>query len=123
VLLLAVVTLLALEGGEVVILRTKAKGGVVHETRTWIVDDADGAWIEAASPTRPFLWDVVANSQVEVWRDARWQRCHAMVAANPAGHERVRRLLARKYGWKDRWIGLLADTSESIGLRISCEQA
>ena len=37
--------------------------------------------------------------------------------------ERVRRLLAAKYGWKDRWIGMLADTSESLGLRISCEQA
>ena len=119
----AVVTLLALEGGEVVILRTRGKGGEVRETRTWIADDAGGAWIEAATPSRPFFWDVVQNPKVEVWRAGRWQRCHAMVAANPAGHERVRRLLAEKYGWKDRWIGMFADTSESLGLRLSCEQA
>lgn len=40
---------------------------------------------------------------------------------NPDGHARIRRLLAGRYGWADRWIGLLADTSRSIAVRLDCE--
>jgi hypothetical protein len=118
-----ILTLLALEGGEVVVLRTRAAGGAGRETRTWIADEAGGAWIEAASPERPFLWDVTTNPAVELWRHGRWRRCVALVAENPAGHEHIRRLLGEKYGWKDRWIGLLADTRRSLGLRLACEDA
>jgi hypothetical protein len=114
-------TLLALEGGEVVSLRSRDEGGAVRETRTWIADDAGDSWIEAASPRRPFFRDVLANPEVELWRGGRWQRCRVLVAGNPKGHERIRRLLAKTYGWKDRWIGLLADTSGSMALRLACE--
>jgi len=49
---LGVVTLWALEGGEVVVLRTRATTDVPRDTRAWIAD-ADGAWwIEAASASR-----------------------------------------------------------------------
>ena len=34
---------------------------------------------------------------------------------------RVRQLLAAKYGWKDRWIGLFVDTRGSLGVRLACE--
>jgi hypothetical protein len=114
------ITLLALEGGEVVTVRTQDKGGAVRETRTWIVDEAGGSWIEVASPTRPFFWDLLANPDFELWRGGRWQRCRALVAGNPQGHVRIRKLLAAKYGWKDRWIGMLADTRGSVALRITC---
>jgi len=120
-LVFGMLTLLALEGGEVVIVRTWDKSGAVRETRTWIADDEGGSWIEAASPMRRFFWDVLARPDVELWRGGRWQRCRALVAANPEGHERIRRLLAAKYGWKDRWIGMLTDTSRSVALRMACE--
>jgi len=32
--------------------------------------------------------------------------------------ERVRRLLAAKYGFADRWIGVLVDTSRSVAIRL-----
>jgi len=115
------VTLRALEGGEVVIVRTRGKSGAPRETRTWIADDPEGAWIEAASPARPFFLDVLADPEVEVWRGGRWRRCRALVAGNPEGHDRIRRLLAARYGWKDRWIGMLADTRGSMALRLACE--
>src|SRR5262245_3999529 len=123
VVVFAGVTLLALEGGEVVTLRTHDAAGRTRDTRTWIAEEAGGAWVEAATPERPFLRDVMADPSLDVWRGGQWHRCRALVAQNPAGHERIRRLLAEKYGWKDRWIGMLADTDRSLGLRIECEDA
>ena len=117
------VTLLALEGGEVVTVRTHDAGGRTRDTRTWIADEAGGAWVEAATPERPFLRDVMADPSLDVWRRGRWHHCRAAVAENPDGHERIRRLLADKYGWRDCWIGMLADTDRSLGLRIDCEDA
>jgi hypothetical protein len=113
-------TLLALEGNEVVVLRTMDASGSPHRTRTWIVD-ADGfAWIEAANPERPFLDDLRARPQVELERGDGVRRCDAMVLPNPDGHTRIRRLLADKYGWADDWIGVLADTSQSVAIRLAC---
>jgi hypothetical protein len=119
-LAMGTLTLLALEGGEVVIVRTRDTNGGVRETRTWIADRAGESWIEAASPMRPFFLDVLGTPDTELWRGGRWQHCRALVAANPEGHARVRSLLAQKYGWRDRWIGMLVDTSGSMALRLAC---
>ncbi|MEO6028248.1 MAG: hypothetical protein ABIR79_15395, partial [Candidatus Binatia bacterium] len=45
-----VVTLIALEGREVVVVRTRAADGTEHTTRTWIADAEAATWIEAANP-------------------------------------------------------------------------
>ncbi len=119
-MLFAVVTLVALEGGEVVVLRTIDEHGAARDTRTWVAD-ADGAlWIEAANPDRPFLLHIRRQPDVELRRAGVWRSCHASVAANPEGHERIRRLLRERYGWKDWWIGLLTDTSGSLAVRLQC---
>jgi hypothetical protein len=114
----AAITLYALEGREVVVLRTRAPDGALRETRTWVVD-ADGAlWIEAAFAERPFLQQLLADPEVELERAGRVRRYRALPVPNPEGHERIRRLLADKYGWADWWVGLLQDTSGSIAVRL-----
>jgi hypothetical protein len=122
-LTLGALTLLALESGEVVIVRTRDPAGMPVETRTWIADEGGVAWIEAATPERAFLQNVLANPEIELWRGGRWRRCRAAGTSNPEGHEHIRRLLAAKYGWKDCWIGMLADTRRSLGLQVACEDA
>jgi hypothetical protein len=117
----ATATLVALEGGEVAVIRTHGPDAAARDTRVWIAEDAAGWWVEAASPEREFVRDVLRTPTTQVRRDGRWHACRAEIAANPAGHERIRTLLAAKYGWKDRWIGLVADTSRSLGVRLSCE--
>jgi hypothetical protein len=118
--LFAAVTLLALEGHEVVVLRTVDAQGQARETRTWIADEEGYAWVEAANPERPFLLQLQSNPVVELRRNGTVRRCRANVVANPEGHERIRRLLSEKYGWADRWIGLLTDTSGSLAVRLEC---
>ena len=43
----------------------------------------------------------------------------AEVQPNPQGHQQIRRLLAEKYGWRDLWVGLLTDTSGSLGIVLT----
>ena len=117
-LVFGVVTFVALEGNEVVVVRTRAADGSPHTTRTWIAD-ADGvAWIEAANPERPFLHDLHRDPQLELERGGRMLRCRAAIVPNPEGHERIRALLASRYGWADRWIAMIADTRRSAAIRL-----
>lgn len=117
----ALITLQALEGLEVVVLHTGTREAP-HTTRTWIADEPAGTLlIEAANPDRPFLHDLQENPALEVDRGGNRLRCRATALPNPDGHDRIRRLLAERYGWADRWIALLADTSDSSAVRLTCE--
>lgn len=117
--LFALITLAALEGREVVIVHTTDPDGRPRTTRTWIADDHGAAWIEAANPEREFYHSIVANPEIEVERHGVMRRYHAVPLPNPGGHQLIRRLLADKYGIADWWIGLLADTSRSVGIRLT----
>lgn len=119
--LFAAITLVALEGVEVVVVRTVDARGVARETRTWIADYDGAMWLEAASPERPFLQHVNANPQLQLSRGGRTLNCRGVVVPNPEGHLRIRALLAERYGWADWWIGRLTDTSVSVALRLTCE--
>jgi hypothetical protein len=119
-LVFGVVTLVALEGREVVVVHTRAADGPARATRTWVAD-ADGAtWIEAANPERPFLRDLESRPEMELERGGAVTRCRAAIVPNPAGHRRIRDLLATRYGWADCWIGLVADTRRSVAVRLEC---
>src|SRR5262249_9490011 len=121
---LATVTLLALEGTEVVQLRSTTPDGGVRITRTWIAD-ADGAlWLEAANPERPLLPDRGARPRGRLGRGGELVRggealqLRARPVPGDAGHRKIRQLLAAKYGWADTWVGLLTDTSRSVAVRL-----
>ena len=114
------VTLFALEGREVVVVRTRDADGSERATRTWIADAEGAAWIEAANPERPFLHDLEREPALVLERQGTALDCRASIAPNPDGHERIRNLLATKYGWADCWIGLVADTRRSLAVRLDC---
>jgi hypothetical protein len=114
------VTLVALEGREVVVIETVDDAGAPRRTRTWIADDAGAAWIEAATPERPFVADLERRPSLVLERRGVRHACTAAIAPNPDGHARIRRLLADRYGWADCWIALVADTHASLGIRLDC---
>ena len=114
-------TLYALEGQEVVVVRTHAPDGSLRETRTWVADDDGALWIEAAFVERPFYQQMLADPSVEIVRDGVTRRGRAVLVPNPDGHRHVRALLASKYGWADCWVGWLQDTSRSVAVRIEPE--
>ena len=114
------VTWIALEGQEVVVVRTRGADGRAHATRTWVADADGGTWIEAANPERPFFHDVQRTPELELERHGGVLRCRAVILPNPEGHQRIRGLLASRYGWADCWIGLIADTRRSVAVRLQC---
>jgi hypothetical protein len=112
-------TFVALEAGEVAVLRTSAPDGTLRETRVWVADDDGELWFESANPEKAFYRELLAQPEVEVVREGREpMRCRAVPDPSPAAHDRVRALLADKYGFADRWIGLLVDTSGSVAVRL-----
>ena len=114
------ITLVALEGREVVVVETTDASGMPRRTRTWIADDAGAALVEAANPERPFLVDLRRSPGLVLERGGARFVCRAEILPNPDGHERIRRLLSTRYGWADRWIGMVADTHASLGVRLDC---
>ena len=114
----AAVTLIALEGREVVQLRTITPEGGVRSTRTWVADAEGAMWVEAANVQRPFLLDLRAHPDIEMVRGGTVLPVRAVAVPGPDAHRKIRSLLAEKYGWADCWIGLLADTSHSEAVRL-----
>ncbi len=117
-LLLGGITLLALEGQEVVVIRTTAAEGTARLTRVWVAPQGDELWLEAATPERPWYRDVLVSPRVALRRNGHFQAFRAEVVPNPQGHERIRSLLRQKYGLADVWVGFLQDTSRSIAVRL-----
>ena len=118
-LLCAAVTLYALEGREVVVLRTSDDRGAPRETRVWIADEGDHAWIEAATPEREFYRDLLARPEAELIRGGSTSRVRAEPVPGPGPQQHLRALLRAKYGLADWWVGLLQDTSRSVAVRVA----
>jgi len=112
------VTFVALEANEVVVLRTFGPTGDELDARVWVVDDGTETWIEIANPEKELYRRVLENPNVEMVRRDEARRFRAVPDTSRASHERVRALLARKYGLADRWIGMLVDTSASVPVRL-----
>lgn len=114
----AVTTMAALEGSEVVVLHTGLETAHPRDTRVWVVDFGGAAWIESANPEREFYRDILTDPNVELSRDGRRFAYRAVPITDGTGHQLIRSLLREKYGWADAWIGMIADTSSSIAIRL-----
>lgn len=127
-LLFGVVTLAALESGPVAVLRTKAADGSERRTHVWFAREDGALWIESATDERPFWLDLQRDPDCLV--DLREHPFAAVVTvagraqavSEPGGHEHIRALLAANYGWADRWVALLTDTSGSRALKVDVRQ-
>jgi len=117
------VTLAALEAGPVALLRSTAADGAERRTHVWFVEHDGAWWIESATPERPFYLDLSARPDFLLdTRDGPFEsfvthRVRAELVAEPGGHDRIRALLAARYGWADRWVALLTDTSASRAVK------
>jgi hypothetical protein len=112
------ITLYALEGQEVVVLRTTDDRGATRDTRVWIALEGDHAWIEAATPEREFYRDLLARPDAELIRRGATARVRAEPVPGPEARAHLRALLRAKHGVADWWVGLLQDTSRSVAVRI-----
>ena len=111
-------TLIALEGRDVAVLHTRDDAGGARRTRVWVAESDGALWVEAATPERGFYRDLLLRPELDVEHGGRAQRMIARPEPGDAGHERIRAMLRDKYGWADRWVALLQDTSRSVAVRL-----
>lgn len=114
---IAAVLLLALGAGtwwageqtEVAVLRTTDAAGALHHTRLWVVDVDGTPWVRVGRPGRAWFRRLLAQPEVELVRNGVAVPCRAVPipSPDPATAERVDQAFADKYGWADRWYGLL----------------
>ena len=112
------ITVIATEGQEVVVLSTRAQDGSTRQTRVWVADADGAAWIESANSERELYADIRRSPAVSLYRDGKSHLYLARSFADAEGNQRIRSLLREKYGWADRWLQQLVDTSKSIAVRL-----
>ena len=115
---LVAATGLALEWDGVAVLETRAPDGTPRTTRVWLAEEEGSLLLEAGSAERPWYRDVLLDPLVRLERDGGSLPFRAVPEPGDAGHRRIRELLRARYGWRDAWVGLLADTSQSIAVRL-----
>jgi hypothetical protein len=93
----ALVTALALEGREVVILHTSTANGMERTTRAWIV---------------------MTNGSIRLERAGKESSWRALPDPSPPARARVRFLMAAKYGWADAWVGRFFGSPHSVAVRL-----
>jgi hypothetical protein len=112
------ITWWALESSGVAILRTQRADGSIRETHVWYADEGGVTWVEAANTSRGFLTDLHRYPVLLLAREGSEASYRAEMSDAPADREHVRTLLRAKYGLRDRWIALLADTSHSMAVKL-----
>jgi hypothetical protein len=108
----------ALESGGVAVVETRAPDGSLRSTHVWYAEPDGELWLEAGTPENGWFEDVRRDPTLGFRAEGRTGRYLAQPLEEPGAHERIRSLLRRKYGLRDRWVGLLVDTSRSVAVRL-----
>ena len=112
------ITWLALESGGVGIVETQRPDGTRRSTHVWPARIDGDIWLEAGAPESGWYRDV--RSEPELWLDydgAR-ERFWAVPVHDPVAYERLRGAIRERFGWRDRWVGIWVDSSQSIAVRL-----
>lgn len=104
-------------GREVIVLRTQDAEGSWLETRLWIVDDGEQAWVHGGDSR--WMRNLRANPLVEVERGGKVHPYRAVPVPGP--HQRVHELLREKYGIADWWVRFIAGDEGSVPVRLETE--
>ena len=108
----------ALESGGVAVVETHALDGAVRVTHGWYSEPNGELWLEAGSPENGWFQDVQHNPALTLRVDGHPVRYVARPVADPSAHRRIRSLIREKYGYRDRWVGLIVDTSRSVAVQL-----
>lgn len=112
------ITWWALESGGVAVIETRTADDGVRFTHVWYTEPNGELWLEAGTPENGWFIDIQANPAVRFEANGHSARYTARPEEDPSGHDRIRSLIREKYGIRDRWVGLVVDTSRSVAVRL-----
>ena len=112
----------ALESGGVAVIETRTPEGAVRSTHVWYAEPNGELWLEAGTPENAWFQDVQQDPSLSFEANGRVSRYAARPVDPPAGHSRIRSLIREKYGLRDRWVGLIVDTSRSVAVQLLPEE-
>ena len=112
----------ALESGGVAVVETRAPDGAVRSTHVWFIESDKELWLEAGTPENAWFQDVQRHPILTFQADGRSTRYATRPIGDPSGHTRIRSLMREKYGLRDRWVGLIFDTSRSVAVQLLPEE-
>ncbi len=112
------ITMWALESSGVAVIQTRSADGTPRTTRVWYVQPDGELWLEAGRPDSPWLLDLLRDPWVRFSSDGGTELYDAEPREGLEAHVRIRNLLRAKYGVRDIWINLLADTSNSVAVLL-----
>lgn len=115
---LAMLTWWALESGGVAILESQAADGTVRATHVWYAESDGRLWVEAGTPENPWFLDVQKDPAITLLTSERSGEYIAEIVPGEPAHQQIRSLLREKYGFRDWWIGVIFDTSQSVAVRM-----
>ncbi len=113
------ITWWALEADGVAVIETVSPDGSPRETHVWFVEPDGELWLEAGSPTNPWYLDVQRDPALKFRSDSRAENTLARPSDSTADRDRIRSLLRKKYGLRDRWVGLFVDSSRSVAVQLA----
>jgi len=108
--------MVASESGEVVVLTTTDAAGAPQETRLWVVDYDGSAWLRAGSDQQGWYGRLQRQPQVKVERAGATSEYTAQPV--PAETPQINRLMSEKYGWADRFIGMMFPRDNAVAIRL-----
>jgi len=108
----------ALESGGVAVVGTRSPTGVIRSTHVWYAEPSGELWLEAGTPENAWLQDIQQHPALTFTANGRSARYIARPVEDPSGHSRIRALMREKYAFRDQWVGLIADTSRSVAVRL-----
>lgn len=123
---LAALTYVALEASGVVVVETDTRGRVgeanatseLRETRIWFVRDGGELLLEAGHPNSPWVRDLERVRTIRLVGGGIHGEYRFTIEHGAEAHRRIRELMRRKYGWRDRWVAFVADVSRSRLVRL-----
>ena len=109
----AAITYLALELGEVAIVETMNPDGAPRHTHVWYVQEGATLYLEAGHPDNPWVRDLEHAQTLTLSGENISGRYSFERRQGTDDHERIRQMMRSRYRWRDWWIGVIFDTSQS----------
>ena len=103
-------------GGEVVTLSTADNIGRLVETNLWVVDFDGRPYVRAGSKNSGWIERIEATGDVELVRNGRTTEHFAEIVPDRTASVHV--LMAEKYGFADRVVGIMRDEEASVAVRL-----